>query len=261
MGREIRKIAADFEWPLNKTWEGFLNPHYEYNKQCPFCEGSGYNPETHKIYNEWYWGTEENWVMITANRRYNNSAWSHHITQDEVQALVNSNRLMDFTHTWTGKDGWVKKDPPYTPTADEVNEWSIQNPMGHDSLNAHICVETRAKRLGVWGQCEACKGHGSIWSDKKHEDAAEKWEPTDPPTGDYYQLWETTSEGSPISPPCETPEKLARWLADNEASSFGSQTESYDTWLEFVRGPGWAPSAIGVVGEGIKSGVKGVVNQ
>jgi len=226
MGREIRMVTADFEWPLNKTWEGFLNPYYEFNKKCPFCDGGGYNPETKKIYEEWYHGTEDDWVMITDSRRYNNSAWSHHITQDEVQALVDHDRLMDFTHKYTQEKGWEKLDP-----------------------------------LGVWGFCVYCKGEGSIWSSKDHEEAAEKWEPTDPPAGDYYQLWETPSEGSPISPPCETPEKLARWLTDNKASSFGPQTESYETWLEFVRGPGWAPSAIGTAGKGIESGVKSMVDK
>jgi hypothetical protein len=76
------------------------------------------------------------------------------------------------------------------------------------------------------------------------------------PKGNGYQLWETTSEGSPVSPVFETPEELARWLADNNASSFGSQTESYETWLKFIKGPAWAPSMVRD-SEGLRSGVKG----
>ena len=34
-------------------------------------------------------------------------------------------------------------------------------------------------------------------------------------------MYEDTSEGTPISPAFETPEELARWLADNGASAFG----------------------------------------
>jgi hypothetical protein len=51
---------------------------------------------------------------------------------------------------------------------------------------------------------------------------------------------------------------LRRWLADNGASSFGYQTESYETWLKFIRGPGWAPSAISVGGN-FSSGVAAVL--
>ena len=41
-------------------------------------------------------------------------------------------------------------------------------------------------------------------------------------------IYETCSEGSPISPAFETPEELARWLTDN---SFGSMTATYEQWL------------------------------
>lgn len=73
----------------------------------------------------------------------------------------------------------------------------------------------------------------------------------------HLQMYETCSEGSPISPVMETPEKLARWLADNEASSFGSMTASYEAWLRVCKG-GYAPSAIMTSGKGIESGVEGV---
>ena len=78
-----------------------------------------------------------------------------------------------------------------------------------------------------------------------------------PPEGDYYQLWNTTTEGHPMSPPCKTPEELARWLVDNKASAVGFQTASYEEWLAFIKGPGWAPSMI-VTEKGITSGVAGL---
>ena len=28
MGRELKRVPLDFDWPLNKPWEGFVNPHY-----------------------------------------------------------------------------------------------------------------------------------------------------------------------------------------------------------------------------------------
>ena len=70
----------------------------------------------------------------------------------------------------------------------------------------------------------------------------------------HYMMYETTSEGTPISPACETPEELAHWLADNKASACGDITATYEQWLRMISGPGWAPSAI-YDRNGLRSGV------
>ena len=57
----------------------------------------------------------------------------------------------------------------------------------------------------------------------------------------HYQMYQNTSEGTPISPPMETPEQLARWLADNDASALGDETATYEEWL-LVCQEGSAPS-------------------
>jgi hypothetical protein len=72
----------------------------------------------------------------------------------------------------------------------------------------------------------------------------------------HLQMYETCSEGTPISPVMETPKKLARWLADNGASANGSSTASYEAWLATIK-RGWAPSMAGRAGE-ITSGVEGL---
>ena len=40
-------------------------------------------------------------------------------------------------------------------------------------------------------------------------------------TATHFRMYESVSEGTPISPPFETAEKLASWLVDTGASSFG----------------------------------------
>lgn len=70
----------------------------------------------------------------------------------------------------------------------------------------------------------------------------------------HYMMYEDTSEGTPISPAFETPEELARWLVDNEASAFAGQTASYEAWLRVAKG-GFAPSAVMTNGEMV-SGVE-----
>jgi len=59
----------------------------------------------------------------------------------------------------------------------------------------------------------------------------------------HYQMYEDTTEGTPISPVMATPEELARWLVDNKASAFGDMTASYEGWLRVCQGD-WACCAV-----------------
>lgn len=70
----------------------------------------------------------------------------------------------------------------------------------------------------------------------------------------HYQMYETCSEGTPISEPMETPEELARWLADTGASSFANMTATYEQWLATCQGA-WAPSMV-MAGGKLMSGVE-----
>lgn len=73
----------------------------------------------------------------------------------------------------------------------------------------------------------------------------------------HYMMYEDTSEGTPISPAFATPEELARWLADTEATAFADQPASYESWLRVARG-GYACSAVSVGGGPLVSGVEGL---
>jgi len=52
----------------------------------------------------------------------------------------------------------------------------------------------------------------------------------------HFQMYQTTSEGTPISPVMETPEEVARWCADNKVSAFGGMTQTYEWWLDVCGG-------------------------
>lgn len=47
----------------------------------------------------------------------------------------------------------------------------------------------------------------------------------------HWQMYEDTTEGTPISPVMAGPEMLARWLADNNASWFGYEPAGFEVWL------------------------------
>lgn len=74
-------------------------------------------------------------------------------------------------------------------------------------------------------------------------------------------MYETTSEGTPISPPFpigdEGEEALAEWLAENEASAFCSMTATKEQWLSTIRRR-YAPTAVAVGDGPLKSGVEGL---
>ena len=239
------RVPLDFDWELGKVWHGYINPYP--SKQCEHCEGEGYNPETKKISDSWYnWAGGYEWVYINENRRYNKNSWANNIDQDDVQALLDSGRLMDFTRVpineeqveivkkkiADGGNSWLPFDNGYIPTAEEVNNWN-RTGMGHDGLNRHICVEAKAKRLGVYGHCEYCNGDGYIFENPEIERLHDEWKDFEPPVGEGFQLWETTSEGSPKSPVFKTLEELCEWCEGN-ATTFASFTSSKEEWMKML---------------------------
>jgi hypothetical protein len=54
----------------------------------------------------------------------------------------------------------------------------------------------------------------------------------DPEECTHYQMYENTSEGTPVSPVFATQHEVARWCADNGASVLGSFTATYEEWCQ-----------------------------
>lgn len=59
----------------------------------------------------------------------------------------------------------------------------------------------------------------------------------------HIQMYENTTEGTPISPVFDNAEDLAQWLVDNKARSFGSATATFDQWMNTIKA-GYAPSMV-----------------
>lgn len=263
MGREIKRVALDFEYPINKMiWKGYANPYS--GLKCEACDGSGGSPEYKRLSDNWY----------THLRIDGKEGWGKTLDQDDVQALVDDGRLWDFTRVPVndeqrevvrkkiadGGNSWLPYDNGVIPTAEEVNEWAKKG-MGHDSINHWVCTKARAARVGITETiCPTCNGEGVLWADDKYKQLAEDFEWIDPPSGDGYQLWTTTTEGTPMSPVFAKPEDLAKWLADTGASSFGRDTATYDEWLKFINGPAWAVSMV-VDSNGVHTGLEASIGK
>lgn len=172
--------------------------------------------------------------------------WAHHLIQDDVDALIAAGRLKDFTHTprtdeqratvrekvAAGGNSWLPESNGYRPSAEEVNDWSLRG-LGHDSINEWICVEARCKRADVERECHFCDGEGTLWPTPKIKQQSEDWTPEEPPTGEGFQLWQTTSEGSPVSPVFDSLDALCEWCSSN-ATTFGSFTASAEEWRQML---------------------------
>lgn len=234
MGREIKRVAPDFEWELGIVWKGYINPYH--SMKCSACDGSGLNPETKKISDDWY------------DFNQTGTRWCDKITQDEVDALIEAGRLYDFTHTFTPGKGWEPKEPQPIVTAEMVNKWSRKG-LGHDSINHWVCTKARAKRLGVFGHCKVCGGEGEIWFNERVKELNDKWydeERYEPPAGDGWQVWETVSEGSPVTPAFPTKEALIDYLVQNgdlwdqKRAEGGWKREAAEKFVESA----WSPSLV-----------------
>lgn len=284
--RELRRVPLDFDWPVGEIWKGYLNPFAKLAIKCS-CQ-NGYSPAASFMKEQWYgnvafdplstgsepytsstpeiralaersvanspqyYGRGPAAIELEARRLADlfNRSWSHHVSQADVDALVDGDRLWDFTRRprtpeqaeqlkQQEADGlssyWLTEPNGYRPTAKEVNLWSINNGFGHDSINAWVCIKARCTREGIEHQCARCGGDGSTWPSPEIEKAYENWESEDPPVGEGYQLWETCSEGSPMSPVFVTLRELANYAA-HHCSVSGSQYISAAGWMARFNG-------------------------
>jgi len=89
---------------------------------------------------------------------------------------------------------------------------------------------------------------GFVYDGPDDEEAQEAWERTDPPAGEGWQIWETVSEGSPVSPVLPTAEALVEWMVNNGDGSRYVHNVSREAAEAFVR-VGWVPS--GLIQDGV----------
>jgi hypothetical protein len=198
MGREVKRIAVGFDWPLKKVWGGYLG--WFDPPECGACERSGYSPEA-KAFRE-----------------------ALPYSDDRDRLVAERFPGESYRCKWCGGHGHIRPTDPAVLAA-----------------------------LAPWKDADS-----EYYRFPKQE----------PPAGDGWQLWETTSDGSPITPVFASAEDLATYCAahqfDDErrysiserwnALAGGTCALSYDQWLAFIR-RGWAPSMVVDAG-GLRSGVE-----
>jgi len=202
MSREIKRVPLDFDWPTDVTWKGYVRPPSGM-VFCPNCKVAGY---------------------VTGYGPTGCAVMS--VFPSQASALGAGDRTL--------LDALAAKNPHrehYTP-------WGfLDKTMLVYDLLRHL-EQTLDLPPGAL-LCSSCHGDGEIVADAAQHTAAEAWEPTEPPAGDGWQVWQTVGEGSPVSPVYPSAEALIAAL-----STIGTEYDapvSREAAEAFVR-VGWTPS-------------------
>jgi hypothetical protein len=217
MGREVRRVPLDFDWPVGKVWDGFVNPHYV---QCPDCR-SGSTASKEAL------GRLVHLILIAGS--------------DSIRGAV---------HPWLREAGINSVGKDFHELTAGLAGRAPRGALGHDGIDRWSATKKIIAAAGLpegWGTCKTCGGH-AVHPD--HREAYESWGPGGPPTGEGWQLWETVSEGSPITPVYTTAEELIDHMCSGPPNSLPRDTGwSREVAELFVKGDGWAPSLLVIDGK------------
>lgn len=188
MGREIRRVPLDFDWPLNERWKGFVNPHYI---ECEACGGRGSTKSSLALERIVH-------LMIVAGE----------------DSFSGPRPGRTWPHPWITEAGIEHPGDNFHELTTALAGRSPAGRLGHDAIDRWSIQKKIVEAAGLpenWGWCKICDGEGT---DPAHREAYEAWEQTEPPEGEGWQVWETVSEGSPITKPFPTAEELIDHLVN-----------------------------------------------
>jgi hypothetical protein len=194
MSREIRRVPLDFDFPIGDTWTGYLLPGELHERKCPDCR-IGTTPGR-----EWLSALVRMILMLDDDLRDQQLGRPLHPYLAELQNVYTDQRpTSDVKALATGLAG---------------REAGFH---GHDACDTWAAERAIVTAAGLdsdtWGICPTCDGHASVETYPGQRADAEKWEPTEPPTGYGWQVWQTGSEGGPCSPVFATRADLVNYHA------------------------------------------------
>lgn len=256
MGRQLRRVPLDFNWPQGKVWEGFLNPHHL--RRCPDCS-YGSSPAGKWLEaivtllicagEDGRWSEEEKKERRARGQRIPHpylvfeSAPTKEIPrelEEEIDKI--EDRHVRMNERWKAMHEHCHELLPCTSEMTRLTEGLAGRKMsmlGHDTCDRWAIYRKIVEAAGMdsktWGICPTCKGEGREPNEEVQK-LIDAWKETPVPEGPGYQLWETVSEGSPVSPVFATEKEMIDYLCDNGYS--------WEAAANFVRGPGWAPSMV-----------------
>ena len=233
MGRLLKRVPLNFDWPLKSIWKGYINPFHSVD--CPYCHddicnySDGLTKEARQ-YRRRFYGYQNNWPYIQhpyrEKERYCPKAFPYTMERWEYDFLVSDKN--PYKQRLFGNS----EIPPY----EDMKEYLLQNryiSMEMDSCMEAVLTEEYCRRNGYEYLCPHCNGDGRLWYSEEVKNMSENFEKIEPPIGDGYQLWEDTSEGSPQSPVFATLDELCEWCSNN-ATTFGDYTATKEEWKQML---------------------------
>lgn len=220
MGRTVRRVPLDFEWEIGKLWDGYLLPDRLHGLRCTTCGGSGSTTELD-------WLTKVAYVLCGLADDSTDAARGR-----PMHPYLTPMREISYGY---GSD---RPGPKFAEFVDGLvgDKVPADGMFGRDVYRMLNALREAAGLPDQWAWCPDCSGHGEneAWPGQSAE--AEAWEPTDPPSGDGWQFWSTTTEGHPMTPVFATAEELAQHCATARVSWFGHDTATADQWLRSFNG-------------------------
>ncbi len=238
MGRELKRVPLEFGWPLGTLWSGYVNPHH---RPCPEAGRTCVAGATAGA--AWLAAIVRLLTLAAEEAQYTGDA--------TAQAhFARSGRL--WPHPWLlelpTRPHEATRSPPRSPadfatpppTPDlldlvaRLTGEQPRGPMGYGGAAEYKLTKRLLKAAKLdpdtWGTCPVCKGEAL---DPAARVAHEAWRKTEPPRGEGYQLWTTTSEGAPLSPVFATLDELCAWC-ETGATTFADIRASAAEWKRML---------------------------
>lgn len=230
LSRSIKSVDIDFEWPLNKTWKGYVVPEELELPTCPACKGQGWSARYIELREQWH----EKYDYQTGQRV---AGKNDNLTQQEVDHLLAVGCLKIRQADPTDPRGKLVTVPR---TADEVNHETRANTLGGNGAKSseqyHLNL-WQCEQEGVSPYCNTCKGKGDVGSEEQRE-KVNAWKSYEPPFGTGIQMWESVSDGSPITPVFENTavgrRDMAKWLMQTKAYLPGNKNPTLQDWMMII---------------------------
>lgn len=239
MSREVRRVPLGFDWPLNKVWGGYVLPDNLKPRRCPDCE-SGATAAA-----EWLYAFCRRIQGLGDDIRDQRAGKPMHpYLAEDPNAHTTRGAIDHATKRWTELPRIIRPSADIIPLLaglTDRTEDQILHPLTGDHSYRILMKIVAAAGLDpdAWGLCTTCSGEAVIEAYEGQAADAEAWSSTEPPAGDGWQMWETVSDGSPVSPVFPTAEALAAWMSHPDR---GRHQVSPDVAARFIRA-GWAPTA------------------
>jgi hypothetical protein len=283
VGREIKRVAEGFDWPLGKRWKGFLPPD-DGKVECVLCilddRSTGYSRLGMSLYSLATRNPERpharKHLMHPSDREHIPfvekmasvgflQALGHFparplVSQDQEDLDRQDKTFLAALRKW-------HNDRDSCPGSD-VYSWG--GTLTNQREVVYDLMLVIADALGVTMDdiffCPACGSEGKVVADSDQHHIYNAWEEEEPPAGSWWQVWETVSEGSPVTPAFATDDELIDYLVKNgdlwsqrrrnDRGPDADPPPSRKAATNFVKGSGWVASASGPRGGPMTMGIQ-----